>query len=416
MKPFQLLGGSVARFFLLSISFLLYLINPISAVVLRTNSRWIVDASTNQRVKLRCVNWAGHMETNIPEGLQAQPVANIAAWIANNRFNCVRLTFSIDLALNPNFAVSTSFNNAAGSAGVPLASMQGLYNRALEKNPWLGNSTTRGAFARVIQELASRNVLVILDNHVSRASWCCGTSDGNGWWASASGYNANNSRFFDTNNWLNGLRAMASFSAAHPNVVGIGLRNEVRAVGSQDGNNHADWYNLMGRGGEAVRQGNSNLLIIVGGVGYATDLSYLGNRPLDRAIFGQDKLVYEYHNYQWSNGNISCDEHRRRMGNGAGYLLTQNQPYTGPLWVSEFGWAQSNPSAQETAYIRCLVSYLESNDADWAYWALQGSYYVREARVDFDESFGVLNKDWSGWRNGSFTSTLGRLFDVTQGP
>lgn len=61
------------------------------AVVLHTSGRWILNAS-NQRVKLRCVNWAGHMEVNIPEGLQHQPVATIAQWVASNGFNCVRLT------------------------------------------------------------------------------------------------------------------------------------------------------------------------------------------------------------------------------------------------------------------------------------------------------------------------------------
>lgn len=73
----------------------------VSATVLHTSSRWILDASNN-RVKLRCVNWAGHMELSIPEGLQHQPVATIANWIGSNGFNCVRLTFNIDMALNPN--------------------------------------------------------------------------------------------------------------------------------------------------------------------------------------------------------------------------------------------------------------------------------------------------------------------------
>lgn len=85
---------------------------PVYSIVLRTNGRWIVDSS-NQRVKLRCVNWAGHMEVNIPEGLNHQPVQTIANWIADNGFNCVRLTFSTDMALNPNVRVQDAFNAAA---------------------------------------------------------------------------------------------------------------------------------------------------------------------------------------------------------------------------------------------------------------------------------------------------------------
>ncbi|KAJ2964720.1 hypothetical protein NQ176_g10774 [Zarea fungicola] len=68
-------------------------------VPLHSSSRWILGAD-NQRVKLRCINWAGHLEVNVPEGLHKQPVNYIASWIANQGFNCVRLTYSIDMALN----------------------------------------------------------------------------------------------------------------------------------------------------------------------------------------------------------------------------------------------------------------------------------------------------------------------------
>ncbi|KAJ2926136.1 hypothetical protein H1R20_g10952, partial [Candolleomyces eurysporus] len=410
-----LLSQMLLEAMMLSHLIFLLLIHAANAIVLRSSGRWILDASTGQRVKLRCANWAGHQEASIPEGLQHQPVANIAQWLSTNRFNCVRLTFSIDMALNPNQRVSDSFTAAASAAGVSTSSMQNLYTQAVSKNSWLSSATTRGTFARVIQELEARNVMVILDNHVSRASWCCGTSDGNGWWASASGYNAGNSRFFDTNNWLSGLRSMASFAQSHPNVVGISLRNELRAVGSQDGNGHADWYNFVTQGARAVREGNSNLLVVVGGVSYALDLSFIYNKMLDRNVFG-DKLVWEFHNYQWSGIGNTCASHQKMMGDRAGYLLVQNKTYTGPLILSEYGWAQNNPTAAENAYVSCLVQYMENNDAEWAYWALQGSYYVREGRVNFDETFGLLNSDWSGWRNSSFPRTLGRMFDVTQGP
>lgn len=385
-----------------------------SAVALSTSDRWIVD-SQNRRVKLRCVNWAGHQEVNIPEGLQHQSVSTIASWISSNRFNCVRLTYSTDMALNPNQRVSDAFNAAASAAGVSASSMQSLYNSALSKNPWLSSATTLSTFARVVQELSSRNVLVILDNHVSKASWCCGTSDGNGWWASASGYNANNSRFFDTNKWLEGLRAMANFAKSHPNIVGMGLRNELRAVGSQDGNNHADWYNYIGQGASAVSSTNRDLLIVIGGVNYATELGFLYDRPFNRSPYG-NKVVWEFHNYQWTYGNRDCNSHRTLIGNNVGFLLASGKPYTGPLWLSEFGWNQQNPSAQENSYATCLVQYMESNDADWAYWALQGSYYVRDGRVNYDETFGLLNSDWSGWRNSAFIGKLGRMWEKTQGP
>lgn len=383
-------------------------------VVLHTSNRWILD-SNNERVKFRCVNWAGHMETKIPEGLQHQSVSTIAAWIASAGFNCVRLTYSIDLALNPNETVSDAFAAAAEAAGVSDSDMQELYDAAVEKNSFLSSASTRSTFAAVIDGLADEDVLVILDNHNSHASWCCGEDDGNGWWASASGYDETNSRYFITEDWLEGLGSMASFSADHPNVVGMSLRNELRAVGSQDGDNHTDWYDLSGQGADAIHSANSDLLIAVGGVGYATDLSFLGNQPFDRSAY-PEKIIWEFHSYNWSTDTSDCSAYQSTMGDNAGYLLTPEEEFTGPLWISEFGYAVESPSEEEIGYINCLVSYMEENDADWAYWALQGSYYVRDATINLDESFGVLNSDWSDWRNSSFATQLGQIWDVTQGP
>src|SRR5690349_6441116 len=86
---------------------------------LHTSSRWILDAN-NIRVKFRCVNWAGHLEVNIPEGLNKQPIDSITTWIHQQGFNCVRLTYSIDHALNPNLLVSDSFSAAAAASGASL--------------------------------------------------------------------------------------------------------------------------------------------------------------------------------------------------------------------------------------------------------------------------------------------------------
>lgn len=127
-------------------------------VPLSTTSRWIVDAG-GERVKLRCVNWAGHMETNLPEGLHKQSISYLADWITAQGFNCVRLTYSIDWALNPTVAVADAFRNAASPAQVSTDAMLGLYSQALEKNPFLQNATTQDVFAEVIDQLWDRGVM-----------------------------------------------------------------------------------------------------------------------------------------------------------------------------------------------------------------------------------------------------------------
>ncbi|CAF4329312.1 unnamed protein product, partial [Adineta steineri] len=58
-----------------------------------TSGNSVVDSS-GTAVKLRCVNWAGSMETLLPEGLQHNSIDGIALLIQQMNFNCVRLTYS----------------------------------------------------------------------------------------------------------------------------------------------------------------------------------------------------------------------------------------------------------------------------------------------------------------------------------
>ncbi len=212
MKGFSGLPAS-----LLGAALLLLLLPATAAAApqlpLSTTSRWIVDA-TGARVKLRCVNWAGHMEANIPEGLHKQPIEHIADVIRDQGFNCVRLTYSIDHALAPDVRVADSFaalaslsssssssasasisanNNTAVAAaaaaaaanttasgsggnhrrGIDRRAADGLFAQVSEKNPFAADATTRDVFAAVISALWDRGVMTILDNHLSKASWCC---------------------------------------------------------------------------------------------------------------------------------------------------------------------------------------------------------------------------------------------------
>lgn len=126
-----------------------------------------------KRVKLRCVNWAGHLETTIPEGLHKQSIDTIADFIHHQGFNCVRLTYAIDYALSPNVTVSDAFTAAAGATGVSVSDMNDLYSQVVEHNTFASNATTQDVFGAVVSALWDRGVMTILDNHVSKPSWCC---------------------------------------------------------------------------------------------------------------------------------------------------------------------------------------------------------------------------------------------------
>ena len=70
---------------------------------LSTKTRWIVDEK-GQRVKLACVNWPAHLQPAVAEGLSKQPLDSISKKIVSMGFNCVRLTWPLDLMTNDTLA------------------------------------------------------------------------------------------------------------------------------------------------------------------------------------------------------------------------------------------------------------------------------------------------------------------------
>lgn len=367
------------------------------------------------------------MEPNIPEGLQHQSIETIASWIADQGFNCVRLTYSTDHALNPAQLLSASFAAAASAAGAPLPDVLALYDRVVANNPWItANTTTRDVFAATVDALYARGVVTILDNHVSKAGWCCNLTDGNGWWDEAFGYNPWNSRYFKTREWLAGLQAMAAWAQSHRGVVGMSLRNEIRAFLLQDFNGRADWYKFVKEAGDLVHATHPDVLVIVGGVQSTTDLLHLrdGGRMLDTSGW-KGKHVWEMHAYSFTvtfpDAFKNCDIVKVQYGAFVGFVLEQGKPYTGPLILSEFGVGMQGGefnglSEKDDRYLRCLVSYMENNDADWAVWAIQGDYYVRDKKTNAEETWGLMNSDWTGWRNPAFPGMLGNMWKMTQQP
>lgn len=91
---------SLCLFFFLFISWIPKLI---TSYPLSTKSRWIVDEK-GQRVKLACVNWPAHLQPAVAEGLNKQPLDSISKKIVSMGFNCVRLTWPLDLMTNDTLA------------------------------------------------------------------------------------------------------------------------------------------------------------------------------------------------------------------------------------------------------------------------------------------------------------------------
>ncbi|KAL6188116.1 hypothetical protein ACLB2K_039510 [Fragaria x ananassa] len=374
------------------------LLTATAALPLSTSSRWIVDEN-GQRVKLACVNWVAHLDPVVAEGLSKQPLDSISKRITSLGFNCVRLTWPLYLATNDSLAAVT-VRQSFQSLGLQ-ESIAGVQSN----NPSLIDLPLLKAFQEVVTNLGNNNVMVILDNHVSKPGWCCSNNDDNGFFGD---------KYFNPDLWIKGLTQMAILFKGVSNVVGMSLRNELRGPKQ----NVEDWYKYMPRGAEAVHSANPDVLVILSGLYFDTDLSFVNNRPVKLTFPG--KLVYELHWYgfsdgqAWADGNANqvCGRVSSEVKRKAGYLLDKGFP----LFVSEFGIDQRGTNVNDNRYLNCFLAAAAQLDVEYALWTLVGSYYLRSGVLGMNEYYGLLNWNWGEIRNSSLLQRLSVLQSPFQGP
>ena len=358
-----------------------------------TSGHSIVDAQGDP-VRLRCVNWPGSMETLMPEGLQHNSIENIVRLIQQMNITCVRLTYSIDATHAGNLTVYQSLSRLNLTSA-----LQGF----TENNPSLLNTSTSDIYDAVLDRLGQSNLLVLFDNHVSKAMWCCSDSDGNGFWGD---------QYFDPDQWINGLAFMAKKTLDRPFVVAMSLRNELRGPRQ----NEADWYRNVVRGiREAISLVNPRLLVLVSGLRYDLDLSFVRVRSIQELVPQslQNKIVYEAHWYSWSNYGHSteCEKMKAGIQDAWGFILESNHTYTAPIWLTEFG-TDIDHFTGDDQFIDCVRSFLQTpmtSNMSWSYWVLAGSYYLRAGAVESHESFGLLTDNWKDIKSQAFVTLLSSI-------
>lgn len=382
----------IATIFLgLAVKCLLCSGNYVTPFVTREES--IIDAEGKQ-VKLQCVNWPSHMDTYLPEGLQYQNVDYIVEnGIVANGFNCVRLTYSIDLALSTN-ASSPAYSMTARSSLTKLNLMSALVGFS-KNNPSLIDSPVIASFDAVVSSLDSYKILILLDNHVSRAIWCCNANDGNGWWGS---------KYFDFKLWIQGLTFMANRYKDVPHVFAQDLRNELR-----DSLNLTEWNYYMAAGAVAIHNTNPKSLILVSGLVYSGDLTWIAIDPFSNHVPAplHNKIVYEAHLYPWDFPEwLTRDAAFVAIDALWGFIPKLK---LAPVLLSEFGFdvASFDPTNRNpNSFTNYISEYLRLRKVGSMWWVLAGSYYVREGNPDSDEGFGVLEHDWSKPRNSKLLTYL----------
>jgi hypothetical protein len=405
---------------------------------LTTKGRYIID-SRGERVKFACMNWVSHMETYLPEGLADRTMQDLVEEMRSLGFNCVRFTMSVEMVKNFSLPIGVGMARA-----MSLPSQFAMLQLHPHYDP--SETTVYDVFSEAMELLKEAGLMVILDNHVSRATWCCGLNDDNRWWdASLTDDDASDvavdqdspadfvrlrvqsdNNIFPSEPWTWSLAQMAaqSLKPEWSHIVGVGLRNEVHTLKP---NQNSVWYRQMRAGAEAVHAVNPELLVIVGGMSSASYLRQLINEPLfDPESRIRQQIVYEAHFYNlayiyplWSvfGESITCRYMKWFLNRRVGFVLEEGQAYTGPLWLSEFGlnttaFMPDQKSTSDTQWMTCLKSWLDETDADWAYWVLHGHYYFRGKKFDFNEEWGLMDVEHRTVRSPALVDILKSLMVV----
>jgi len=107
-----------------------------------TERQWVVD-SAGVNFTYVGVNWPGHGEVMIPEGLQYQSIQSIVSKIKSLDMNVVRLTFAIEMIddikdRGGDVTIQKAFQKALGNSNGTA-----VYAKVIKNNPQFSATTTR---------------------------------------------------------------------------------------------------------------------------------------------------------------------------------------------------------------------------------------------------------------------------------
>lgn len=346
------------------------------------------------------------METMLPEGIQFHSLDYIINLIkSTNLFNCVRLNYATHAITN---SYSSTGRTTLAQAGLtntkPTGSSLTNAQEIDQNNPGLLDLPLSAIYDTVIQKLADNNILTLLDNHVTVPKWCCTTGDGNGYFNESS---------FDPTAWLKSLSILAKRYNNQPYVALMDLRNELRSSQSQSTQTQL-WNQYMTQGISAINGNNPNVLILVSGLSYNSDLTFLpgllkqDGKWADQFTALANKLVFDAHFYSGWYGTVpapggDCS----KIFSGLNSKIVS--PIQGrPLMITEFGMNVTNypNSTKDVAYLECLTQFVNKNKASWAVWNLPGRYFIRQGTTNYGESWGLLTGGFSKISNAAYISAL----------
>jgi len=177
----------------------------------------LIDAKGN-KARLECASWSGAEQKDfVVGGLDKNSPREIVKLAKSFGLNCLRLPWSVQMALTNPKVSAKRLSKAKDLVG----------KRALE------------IFDVIIAEATGAGLVVMLDNHVSDANWCCSDGDGNGLWHTSN---------WPEEKWLEAWQLMAHRYSTNPRIVGAELRNEIRPAEVNGKSVNPTWggYTMVG--------------------------------------------------------------------------------------------------------------------------------------------------------------------------
>ncbi|KAF3358150.1 hypothetical protein VdG1_02927 [Verticillium dahliae VDG1] len=273
-------------------------------------------------------------------------------------------------------------------AEVPLTPLPAKDDITTVRLPYADEIVTANPVA-VTTALTDAGLAVVVNNHITHATWCCGADPCDAGWAND--HLGPLCRVRQTEEgWIRNWEAVMARFVDNPLVIGADLRNEVRGVwGTMP---WSRWAAAAERAGNRLLRMNPDWLIVVGGTESGNDLRGVAERPVRLDVPG--RVVYSAHVYAWSGWGSLEGRFAKRgyasfvhaMRENWGYLVEGDRA---PVWVGEFG-APRDPSMGDANYWQNLVRYLKVVDADFGYWAIN----PRKPKANTTETYALVEDDW----------------------
>jgi endoglucanase len=352
-----------------------------------TSGNQIQDSNGNP-VKIAGINWYGFETTDeVAHGLYDQDYHTIINDIASLGYNTIRIPFSNQMVEDPVVPSAISYYNSSGPINTDLAGLNSL--QVLQK---------------IVAYAGQEGLKVILDDHRSEAG---DSAEANGLWYTST---------YTNQDWINDWVTLATIFANDPTVIGFDLRNEPHTPAGDAYDQGATWGTgdpstdvrlAYEAAGDAILNVDPNALIFCEGIGEYPDSS--SSTGYDATWWGGDlqgvaqypvllsspgHVVYSAHDYgpdeyqqTWFNSSTTTASLDAVWDEFWGYIP---QDGIAPLWVGEFGTgneaadvSDSTPGSQGQ-WFSSLVSYIQANNLNWTYWALNGedSYGLLDANYD----------------------------------